>query len=127
MKLEDRFSLDGVTITVRNTMRQDIRWEAMLRAFPIGEADGPEGYSRTCFFYANIYTFHIEGDGLAWRPSERLDSATLEASYQTFLDAVSRQLADLWLEKAHGLREPLADLVERPDNTLTPEQAADPN
>jgi len=127
MKVEDRFSLDGVTITVRNTMRQEIRWEAMLTAFPIGDKDGPEAYSRTIFFYANAYTFAIKGAGLKWRPSETLDSETVEASYQAFLDAVPRVLGDMWLDKAHALKEPEANLVERPDDTLTAEQANDPN
>ncbi len=127
MKIEDRFSLDGVTITVRNTMRQEIRWRTMLSAFPVGDPEVPEADARTQFFYINAHTVGIRGGGLKWKPSETLDAEALEASYQAYLDAVPRQLADLWLNTILALREPVADLVERPDDTLTAEQAADPN
>ena len=126
MKVEDRFSLDGVTITLRNTMRQDVRWHAILAAFPVGDQTAPEAEARTMFIYINAHTSAVKG-GLKWRPSEALDSDALEASYQAFMDAVPRELADAWLDKVLALRKPVADLVERPDDTLTAEQAADPN
>lgn len=127
MKIEDRFSLDGVTITVRNTMRQEIRWRTMLSAFPVGDPEAPEADARTQFFYINAHTVAVKGGGLKWKPSEKLDAEALEASYQAYLDTVPRQLSDLWLSKVLALREPIADLIERPDETLTAEQAADPN
>jgi len=123
---EKTFEQNGVCVVFRNTLRQTLRYRALLAALDIddNETDG-DVQDR----YALVAGFAVEVTGLnGWSPPEGTANAkTLKQSYQQFLDVASYGLLDDMKDAVLDLLAPTANDIEKLDSALTVEEAADPN
>lgn len=114
---------DGeITLELRNTMRHDVRYEAMAALFAAGKPD--EGRRDDfCWLFARV----VKGDGLPKKvPTEASTPEQFDTFYYALTDLVS---LSAFLETAQQVSEMKrnGNLVEKPDNQLTEEEQADPN
>ncbi len=126
MDIEKRLKQDGVTVVVRNTMRQEMRRREMLKALD-GWINEPciDQNERVTWFVCNAFTVSVKG--LKWDICAALDRDALLASYNAFIDAVPPAFGDEWYELIDSLRRPDASLLDRKDDELTDSEKNDPN
>ena len=119
-------TVDGedASITFKNTMRHDIRFTVMRERFA---GDGhPDRNFRFdfCYALAHVHAASVPG----WEPVD--ETATPDEFTACFHAFAEQVRSDTFYEIVRGLndlKEPVADAVEKPEDALTAEQAADPN
>lgn len=111
-------------LTLRNTMRQNIRFRVMAARFaPDGSAD--ESYrSDFCWIAAHV----VAVEGTKWRPvDEHATPEKFDQSYLAFADLVSYEDGFIGCVQAVNRLKARTDEVEKPDAALTKDEEADPN
>jgi hypothetical protein len=111
-------------VTLRNTMRQDIRFRLMEAKFA-NEKDHADYQERSnfCWFAARV----IAVDGIDWRPvDESASEEKFKLSYYGLSDLVD-DVTFLHCAMAVSEMKSRTDAIEKPDSALTPDEEADPN
>lgn len=120
------YSANGTTITFRKSLRNQMLYHH-LRDVLTPDADVAQHGER--LQYAFVAAFVQDVDGIDWTPPQLGDSnKKIEAGYQQWLDAIpDYESFNAIYDVINTLHKPLADPVQRPDDTLTDEEKADPN
>lgn len=125
LDLERTLNDRGVTIVLRNTTRNALRYEAIEKAWPAKEGALDEDM-RTYFAY--LAGFIERADGLESLPLKYDASGKqIEQAYQRFLDETDEALVLTCVGVLNDLRVPPTDAVERRAGALAAEETADPN
>ncbi len=127
MHLETTRTVRGVTFTVRGAQRQTLRFRHFAATLGVDPQDQSDlGGARFDFCYIAGHLTAL--DGAAWQPPETgASKKALAQSFEDFLDALPQAVTAAMLDAIAALYVPLSSAEERPDETLTPEQVADPN
>lgn len=120
------FSSNGAVITFKKSLRRAMFYYQLRDV--LANDESLEDHSER-FQYAYICAYVEAVEGLDWTPPKFGDGKkAIEASYQTFLDVVpDYAFFNEVVETVNTLHAPIADAIQRPDDTLTDEEKADPN
>lgn len=118
---------NGTAITFKKSLRNQMFYHRLRNDLVGDDASLPDRGER--LQYAFIVAYIDSVTGVDWTPPKMGDSAKkIETSYQTFLDTIpDYETFNAIFNVIDHLFKPLADEVQRPDETLTDEQQADPN
>lgn len=120
------FSSNGTTITLKRSLRREILYRRLRETVGANETEFDHAER---FQFAYVAAFIDTVEGMNWIPPQiGASEKAIEKSYQEFQDAVPGYdfFNDL-MDAVTALRAPVADTVQRPDDTLTDEEKADPN
>ncbi len=119
------FSSNGATITLKRSLRCEIFYRQLRETIGADETlfDHSERFQFAC-----ISAFVDTVEGMNWAPPRMgASEKAIEKSYQEFQDAIpGYEFFNGLMDAVTALRAPVADVVQRPDDTLTAEEKADP-
>lgn len=125
LDLERSLTERGVTVVLRNSTRNALRYEAIEKAWPAKEG-APDEDMRTYFAYLAGFIERV--DGLESLPLKYDASGKqIEQAYQRFLDETDEALVLTCVGVLNDLRVPPTDAVEKRAGALAAEETADPN
>lgn len=120
-------TIDGshVTVTLKNTMRQDVRHNVMAHKFA-SQDDHPADWnirSDFCWFISRV----VDVDGTDWQPvDETATDDEFDACYHAFTDLVTDDGFYGCVRAVNAMKR-RTDPIEKPDAALTDEEQSDPN
>jgi len=127
MKLRDTFECDGVSATIANSMRSEVRRNMVLQTWT--EDQRPENKhlenAWVVWFVVNAHTETVQG--CDWQPCDVMELDALKANFEHFLDATTFRVHNAWYNAVDQLRKPDASPLEKDDSQLTDEERDDPN
>ncbi len=120
------FSSNGATITLKRSLRREILFRRLRETVGADETlfDHTERFQ-----FAFVAAFVDTVEGMKWTPPQMgMSEKAIEKSFQEFQDAVpDYDFFNELMDAVTALRSPVADVVQRPDDTLTEAEKADPN
>lgn len=130
MQIEVQGTLEDVQYTVRATVRNANRQRRFRDLFGTGEIKLAEMdfTQKAQADYCYVASHVTEIRGVDWQPpADTASKKDLRANYEQYLDSVPGRLETALTLAISSLYRPVADNVEKPDETLTDEEQADPN
>lgn len=117
---------NGTAVTFRKSLRNQMIYNH-LRGLVAPDLQAWDYDERRQFAWVAAHVQTVKG--LEWQPPQPTDTTEqLEASYLAFVDALPDYDSFNELNRiVNALYAPVADAVQRPDDTLTKDEHADPN
>lgn len=113
------------TLTFKNSMRQYIEFRLMSEKFaPEALVDSE---FRANFCYVMGFAVSVFGDGPWHHVTAQSSFEAFEEAYMHWLDCGNDTFYHEAIRAVTAIRAPLANVIEKPDRTVTEDEEADPN